>query len=525
MKEFSQSRQGIRSIEDAAIIILFITAISLPILAMTFQRGATAVQQEKRQLETFPSLSLNASALAAFPKKFASYFNDNFGFRQTLIRWQANLEVNWLGVSSSPRVILGKDGWLFYADEYSSEGRRAIPLFTERELERWRQILEARRDWLAQRGIRYLFTIGPAKLKMYPEYLPDSLARLTQESRLDQLAAYLKDHSNLEFLDLRPALLEAKTQHIIYYRTDTHWNYYGGFVAYRAVMRELAKSFPELQPFTEADCEIITQKFSEGDLARMLGLNGFMIEERPIIGLRKPSFVVTGMKDHYGNGIADKSILTSDKLQYAQMGGAVKFINAERKGTKLPSVVIFHDSLFVSAMPFFPEHFSRTVSVWTPVLDTNLIESEHPDIVVQEMAEMFLMTPFLADAPEIRELAARNRRKAVPVSKGTNNLPPDFSGFHDVADCENIYGWAWDKNNSETILDVEIYDEERLIAVMPADLFREDLLKAGIGDGVHAFVYQLPPALKDGRPHLIRVKIAGSNFNLKNTPKPIMCKR
>jgi hypothetical protein len=526
MKTTIQSHQKIRVIEEAVLIILFVSALWLPIFGMIFRVGVPQSSHENRQLAAFPPLSTNLEALTVFPEKFAAYFNDNFSFRNTLIYWQANVKVNWLNVSPSPFVALGKDGWLFFMDEFSNDGHRKIPLFTEKQLEQWKQVLEARRDWLAQHGIRYLFVIAPHKQTIYPEYLPDTFAEVVKESRLRQLIAYLKEHSDVDFLDLRPALNEAKARHILYHKTDSHWNYYGGFTAYQSIIRELAKSFPQLQPVSESDCEVRTQKYS-GDLALLLGLGGFLIEETPFIGLRKPSFVVTQVKALEGKTVVEKPILSADQLQFTYVPNRVSFLTTERKGSNLPRVVLFHDSMTVFLAPFFPEHFSRAVLTWTPyapVLDLDLIKSEHPDVVVQEIGEMFLMVPPPVDWPEIMSSIQSNRRKARQNSNNVSKQPPDYNGFHDTADCEKVFGWAWDKNRPDTALDVEIYDGDTLIAKVPADLYRADLPDAGIGDGEHGFYYPLPNSLKDGRPHSIRVKIADSNFNLNNTPKMLTCK-
>jgi hypothetical protein len=49
------------------------------------------------------------------------------------------------------------------------------------------------------------------------------------------------------------------------------------------------------------------------------------------------------------------------------------------------------------------------------------------------------------------------------------------------------------------------------------------LLLAGKGDGRHAFSIHAPGQLKDGKPHSVRVKIAGSDFELNDSPKEINC--
>jgi glycosyltransferase involved in cell wall biosynthesis len=98
-----------------------------------------------------------------------------------------------------------------------------------------------------------------------------------------------------------------------------------------------------------------------------------------------------------------------------------------------------------------------------------------------------------------------------------------YEGHHDEATCIAISGWAWDANRPNTPLFVDIYDSDTLIVTLKADKFRQDLVYAGKGDGRHAFHFAVPPWLKDGRQHLIRVKVSGTNFDLASTPKQINC--
>src|SRR5437868_1775099 len=56
-----------------------------------------------------------------------------------------------------------------------------------------------------------------------------------------------------------------------------------------------------------------------------------------------------------------------------------------------------------------------------------------------------------------------------------------FEGFHEFADCTTISGWAWDSTKPNTPISVNIFSNGVLIATVPADQFRQDLLDAGIG--------------------------------------------
>jgi hypothetical protein len=100
---------------------------------------------------------------------------------------------------------------------------------------------------------------------------------------------------------------------------------------------------------------------------------------------------------------------------------------------------------------------------------------------------------------------------------------PVFEGFHDSADCNSIVGWAWDATQPNTPISVDIYSDNVLVMTVLANQFRQGLLDAGKGNGVHGFVFTVPGSLKDGLPHSIRVKYAGTNIDLSNTPKSITC--
>jgi subtilisin family serine protease len=96
-----------------------------------------------------------------------------------------------------------------------------------------------------------------------------------------------------------------------------------------------------------------------------------------------------------------------------------------------------------------------------------------------------------------------------------------YQGYHDGATCQAINGWAWDHTGIP--ISVDIYNGAARLATSPANLFRQDLLNAGIGNGYHAFVYNVPAALKDGVTHSIDVKFAGTTTDLSTTPRSLIC--
>lgn len=107
-----------------------------------------------------------------------------------------------------------------------------------------------------------------------------------------------------------------------------------------------------------------------------------------------------------------------------------------------------------------------------------------------------------------------------PSSVGCGVL---FKGYLDEANCDVIYGWAWDVNRPASSVNVDLYDNGHLFTTVAANLFRPDLAPAGIGNGYHAFQISVPSRLKDGRSHLISATISGLSIPLINSPKQVLC--
>lgn len=105
----------------------------------------------------------------------------------------------------------------------------------------------------------------------------------------------------------------------------------------------------------------------------------------------------------------------------------------------------------------------------------------------------------------------------------SSSQPPRYDGYIDQADCDTISGWAWDQNQPNAPLRIEVYSDDQLVAVISADELRQNLIGAGKGNGRHAYSYVIRPSLKDGKTHVLRLKFAGSGFELGNSPKEINC--
>lgn len=371
------------------LVFLFLGILFLPSLLSPLPfDSASRFIDENRRLTLFPDLEWSQEAIVQFPRGFEQYFNDHFQLRDYLI-----LGYNWLKIriwkrSSNKKVLIGSDGWLFFAGDRVLEDFVSMKQFSTDELEARRKILEAKRDWLAQRGIQYLFVVPPNKQSIYPEFMPEAYQRLHGASRLDQLSTYMQKHSNVDILDLRKTMWAAKKDHQVYFRLDSHWNELGSLVAsreiFRAVDRSLLRSpdHPYLKDLSEYSIHA-EQRQQQGDLARLMGYPAEASDDSYSI---VPKFKV----------VSKKQTLPGFLPRTRNLPAGISFpapFSLAGTGTGL-TCVVFHDSFGMYLAPFFPEYFQRSVFVWQPSpkgeLFKAVVEAEQPDIVIEEVQERFL---------------------------------------------------------------------------------------------------------------------------------------
>lgn len=113
-------------------------------------------------------------------------------------------------------------------------------------------------------------------------------------------------------------------------------------------------------------------------------------------------------------------------------------------------------------------------------------------------------------------------QEALRCSEDRYPVSPVYEGFHEIATCSSISGWAWNKNRPNRPVYVEIRDGSSTMAVAAAGLFRSDLLSAGKGNGYHAFV-QTPSVSSIGTRQTITTRFNNSGVNLTWSPRDIAC--
>ena len=288
-----------------------------------------------------------------------------------LIAWSNSLQMH-LGDRDLGNVVIGKDGWFFWMDEWAVQDYQRTDLLPETTLISLRDELDRLSEELDGRGITLLVVIPPDKGTIYPQYMPDQIPILGEPSRLDQFMEIMNATGKTRVIDLRPALQAASQREQVYYRTDSHWNDEGSYIGYVEIMKSLAETDPRLAPHPRSDFTLQDRGPLLRDLPRILMLNDVK-EQTYALQSAFPVVPEPGRR------------VLPDKQ------GIRHYIYAD---DSLPSLLVYRDSFYNSLAPFIDPHFSEVTNIPYTIRpdywNLDWIEKVSPDVVIIQSVERYL---------------------------------------------------------------------------------------------------------------------------------------
>jgi len=232
----------------------FLGICLLAVITMPFIRQDGA--SEKRILAAFPSVWAEEGGLnLQFPAQFEDWLDDHVGMRGIWRQDYAELHAA-MGASVSEKVIIGKDGWLYFDETIADY--TGVGALTEDERHQVKVVLET-----LERALDVPLTVMfvPNKNSVYPQYMPDMYPQ-AQEMRTSQ---WLLENCDADLVDLTDAL----AQDGLYHKTDTHWNNYGARIGAGALIAHLNEITGVKAEVPDHDGACSFEAYA-GDLGQML---------------------------------------------------------------------------------------------------------------------------------------------------------------------------------------------------------------------------------------------------------------
>lgn len=180
-------------------------------------------EKESRLLAKMPELTFSGVLDGSFMKGVESYLTDQFPFRDEAI-YVKSLSERALGKKEENGAYIGKNGFLFEKQTAYDEAKM-------------QNIAESiNRFANAFKGINTVFALVPNSSFIYSENLPDYLEAENQQLQTEDFYALLDER--IITVDTVTPLLEAKSSHQVFYKSDHHWTTRGAFAVFGNIMEK-----------------------------------------------------------------------------------------------------------------------------------------------------------------------------------------------------------------------------------------------------------------------------------------------
>lgn len=348
-------------LSDLLFLIVLIGLTSIGIWSQWFGMGVDEKMAVQELVNYSPPSIGKFVDLFSFPRKLERYVSNEFPVRLEATRLNNWVRMDTLNQKVFSQVLVGKEGWLFYTSERNIADFQRTNLLNAQEIDQIQKTFNRWGEFSKEQGIPFVVLIAPNKETIYPEFLPDFVQPLESPSRLDQILGSIEIPDNIQVVDPRSKLWQAKQAGLVYFKTDTHWNITGECVAYSMLVTTIKNNLPNINPLKCEDVQRTTEIFS-GDLSKLLTMRGLINEENT-----------------FGRILFQRAKFTNVVTD--------RWIVSEISDSTLPRIMAFRDSFLTDMMPLISENFSRVDYFWTYQIDYERIIREQPDLVIFEFVE------------------------------------------------------------------------------------------------------------------------------------------
>ncbi len=359
-------------INTARIIILVAAALIIcgsGIVWFFTGRYFSSASSENRTKAEKPELT--PDTYAEYSADYTAYFNDNMPFRDSLITFNSLLDYSLFRRSATGQVVIGKEGWLFYAkasDGAPLKSYKGSDLYTDDELAAFAENCIKQQEYIESLGKEFVLFIAPNKERIYSEYMPDDYGKPAEYYRALQIYDYLRENTDVRVIYPYAELMAAKDALSvnIWYKIDTHWNRIGSYVGARALLEELEITLPEI---TDPSITITETDSSNNDLAQLLGL-------MDVIEFTDTDYIV--------DGYAQNTFTTN-------WDGKSKNFDYFAENADPRKILIISDSFAAGMGEYIGSRFNESRFRHVDLYTSDELASYDCDIVVYETVERLLM--------------------------------------------------------------------------------------------------------------------------------------
>lgn len=391
-------------------VVLCLIICLVPSIGMIFKPTNETIGNERET--PIPSINNDDGSMnLSYFTQLGDYFEKHYAFRTQAITADAVIQSELFGVSNLDTVVVGTDGWLYYAstiDDYLGQDT-----LSERELNGIVHNLGIIQSYAESNGTQFLFTIAPNKNTLYPENMPYYYScKVSDVHNRDLLRSRLAE-SDVNYLDLFSVFEEQ--DEVLYFERDSHWNNKGALLAYNEIMTAIGKAHDD---YSSAD--VIRKKDFIGDLSNMLYPAGGEAEYNYYYGAEEKYKYVTDTES-----VEDSLIKTN---------------NPDAAG----SLYMYRDSFGNALLPFFAASYEDAAFTKAfPMILQSDLEENRPDTFVMELVERnidWLITrPPVLTSPKLSYYKMSDRLgRDVNLNAKISDYSPEYLQISGSVEYEDI---------------------------------------------------------------------------------------
>lgn len=263
-----KSNKQILNILFATIMVL----LFLPLVQMQF--SVVKVNPLKGSIKKIerPRISTSSWFSEQFQSNAEKYLNQNFGFRNWLVRLNNQVKFSLFNIAQANGVIVGKENYLFeesYINAYYGNDFLGEATIND-QLEK----LSFIQNNLSTRNIDVILVFAPSKGSFYPEYIPDVYDTVRTITNYEYYVKRAKE-LDINHIDFSRWFINKKdtSKYCLYPKTGIHWSYYGMNLATDSLVRYIEKLRGIDMPDLLWDTIIIKNKLTGVDNDIEKGMN------------------------------------------------------------------------------------------------------------------------------------------------------------------------------------------------------------------------------------------------------------
>ena len=307
--------EKIKTISAITIIVLLI----LPVVQFT--TGLINIKPLQGAINEVKDVQFTISSWhnETYQKEKEKFLNQEFGFRNSLVRLNNQLYFSLFRIAKADGVIIGKENYLYeenYIKDYYGNnfvGQARINEVTER--------LKSIDSVFKKMNKTLLVVFAPGKASYYPEYIPDQFIKTNDSTNYKSFSKAIGE-SGINFIDFNDWFKQQKniSNHVLYPKTGIHWSDYGSILAIDSINRFIANERnhdPVEMYWTEFSQNRDSVSHIDSDIEN--GMNLLFEIDKPLMkypklkfndeGKHKPKVLNVGdsfYRNIFGNGIANE---------------------------------------------------------------------------------------------------------------------------------------------------------------------------------------------------------------------------